>query len=152
MTFRKFLIPAVAPVLAIAFMAQAASAAEFNDERAAIWVTRTNSFVEALTGQAVTLENISPRMASACMGITGEVAKPNIPAWAQQGHLYFCHASDDIKHRYTKAICKDMKFSIKSLAKADPAKDPAAVVAAAARLKNIEEGMLTGFQEARVCH
>ncbi len=136
---------------ALAFSATAASAAEFNEERANIWVARTQSFINSVSGDDLTLQNLSPRLSAACVGITMEVSKPNVPTWAQQGHLYFCHAADDIKHLYGKAICKDLKFSLKALQKADPAKETAAVMAAANDLIFLENTMLEGFGKSKVC-
>lgn len=144
---RKILITAAA----LALVAQSASAATFSDERAAIWVARTNGFIASVSGDDLTLDNLSPRLSASCQGITMEVAKPDIPTWAQQGHLYFCHAADDIRHKYGKAICKDLRTSMNALKKADPAKEPEAVMAAARDLIDLEQVMLDGFGQSKVC-
>ncbi|ESQ88172.1 hypothetical protein ABAC460_16050 [Asticcacaulis sp. AC460] len=145
--FRKSLLT----LSALALFAQPAFAADFNEASTAVWLARTESLVNAVGSDDVTVDNIGSRLKGACKGLTGDIVKygGHMPDWAKQGQQYFCAAGDDIAARYkNKIICKDLKLAQKALRKADPAKDPQAVADAAGVLLEVTNVMIEGISEA----
>jgi hypothetical protein len=139
------------PALCLAMTAAPALASgRFTDDSAANWVERANMIIAAAQTPGLNPETAPGIFAASCRGITGEAMKygNHRPQWATEGLSSFCSGVNVMS--WGKP-CREFRHAGKMFAEADPASDPADVVAAAAYLSNLSAVFVESAHDARRC-
>ncbi len=130
-------------VLSLGLCALPAFAGDFDADGATVWAARVNGFVDSFQNVGAMPENPKPEdfrpafraMKQSCEGLTGENMKygSHMPLWASQAESEYC-SGVNVFAMNPHAAGKPLRAAVKTFSKADPAKDPPEVVAAAGRM------------------